>query len=97
MLLSVYCFTEHDWHICSSALKTTDTTWRVSSLRHTPWTDDVLYDYTFAEAEEVFADELGVPKPGQLIEPYYYLQQSALLVFYMFRSKHGPSIDNPSR
>jgi len=66
-LLSVYGFTEHDWRICSSALKTTDTG-RVSSLRHKPWTDDVLHDYTFAEAEDVFADELGVPKPGQLIE-----------------------------
>jgi hypothetical protein len=66
-LLSVYGFTEHDWRICSSALKTTDTG-RVSSLRHKPWTDDVLHDYTFAEAEDVFADELGVPKPGLLID-----------------------------
>ena len=69
-VLGVYGFSEHDWRICSSALKTSSTG-RVSDLRHKPWTDDVLFDYTFAEAEDVFADELGIPKPGLLTTDSY--------------------------
>ena len=45
-LLAVYGFTEHEWRICSKAIKS-NPTGRVASLRHKVWKDDRLPEHTF--------------------------------------------------
>ena len=72
-LLAVYGFTEHDWRICSEAIKSSDTG-RVSSLRHKPWTDDHLPEHTFREAEDVFMNNSGELRAGiYVLKMHYYV------------------------
>lgn len=56
-LQCVYGFTSHEWRICGDHLKGSDSG-RVSNIRHKPWGDDHIHDFTFAEVEGVFRRNL---------------------------------------
>ena len=76
-LLAVYGFTEHDWRICSQAIKS-NPTGRVSSLRHKAWKDDRLPDISYTGIEQVFRDNLkitnaGIGRVNETIIINYYL------------------------
>ena len=55
----IYGVTEHEWRVASSSLKGVSVGQSLSTLHHKPFTDRTLHDYTFAEAEKVFNDNLG--------------------------------------
>jgi hypothetical protein len=63
-LLGVYGFTEHDWRLCTSAVKS-NPSGRVSSLRHKVWKDDKLPDVSYADIEKVFKENLLITNPGK--------------------------------
>jgi len=65
-LLGVYGFTEYEWRICTSAIKS-NPTGRVASLRHKVWKDDKLPEHSFAEMQKVFEDNLSVSKAGERV------------------------------
>ena len=56
-LQCVYGISAHEWRICNEQLRDTDSG-RLSTLRHKPWEDDHLHDYTIAEVENVFLRNL---------------------------------------
>jgi hypothetical protein len=56
-LQCVYGISAHEWRICNEQLRETDSG-RLSTLRHKPWEDDHLHDYTLAEVENVFLRNL---------------------------------------
>jgi len=63
-LLGVYGFTEHEWRICSQAVKS-NPTGRVASLRHKIWKDDKLPEHSYAEMEKVFRENLKIANAGE--------------------------------
>ena len=64
-LLGVYGFTEHDWRICSRAVKSNPSEIVSSLLLHKVWKDDKLSEVSYAEIEKVFKDNLLLTNPSK--------------------------------
>jgi len=57
-LQCVYGFSAYEWRVCKDEFKKAESG-RLSTLRHKPWEDDYLHDYTLAEVENVFQRNLS--------------------------------------
>ena len=65
----IYGVTEHEWRLASTTFKEVAFGQNVTSLHHKAYNDKILHNYSYAEAEQVFNDNLGYA--GNLMYMYY--------------------------
>ena len=75
----IYGITEYEWRLASSTFKEVPFGQNVSSLHHKAYNDKTLHNYTYAEAEQVFNDNLGYAGNSSINNQFSVLNYNIIL------------------
>lgn len=95
----LFALSHHRFDKCSKMMKDADSTY-LSSLHHQPWKDDHVHDFTFAETEQLFKDNVrGVKVVDEewvqaSLSPTAEAQQFCIVWFKKYFDKFGDRAPN---